>query len=286
MAKTARITEGIKKFLLQYAHHRGAVLGLLIITSLLVISILAPFIFSHPYDFSNNVCYPMSVENPMGTDEYGRDILSRVMWGTRSAFIVAGGAAGLSLIIGIVIGAIAGFYSGLIGQLLSRIIEMFLMIPQLFLMIVIMSLFGSRLYFVMIVIALTIWPSNARIMMAQVLTLKNREFVQASYGLGASSSRLLIKHIIPNGISSVIVNSTLQMGSAILAEAGLSFLGFGDRNVITWGQMIQDGQSYLSTAWWMALFPGFVMLVLVLSFNLIGDGINYTLNPRLRERKA
>jgi peptide/nickel transport system permease protein len=171
-----------------------------------------------------------------------------------------------------------------VDDFMSRATEVFQMIPVFFLLIVTAALFGSDISFVILAIGLTTWPSNARIMRSQVLTLKRRPYVLALVSTGASMPRILFRHIIPNGVFPVITNSALRMGSAMLTEAGLSFLGLGDPNVISWGQMVQGSQLMLNMAPWISLFPGMALLLLVCAFNLVGDGLNFAMNPRLRAR--
>jgi peptide/nickel transport system permease protein len=263
-----------------------AVVGLAIIVAGLLAALLAPVIAGYdPYQFSNeNYQPPGAPDHPLGTDNFGRDILSRVIWGTRVAFLVGVASAGLSALIGIMMGAIPGYYGGYMDDLISRFIDVFLMIPVFFLLILATAIFGSNIVFVMLAIGLTTWPTNARIMRSQVLTLKQRPYVLASVAAGAGVPRVLLRHIIPNGVYPVIANTALQMGSAIMIEAGLSFLGLGDPNVVSWGQMVQIGQRHLAVGWWMALFPGIALLILVAAFNLVGDGVNYAMNPRLQRR--
>jgi peptide/nickel transport system permease protein len=169
----------------------------------------------------------------------------------------------------------------LLDDLLSRAVEMFLMIPSLFLVILAVALFGTNMYISMICVGLTVWPSNAKIMRAQVLSIKSREFVTSAKLIGASNFRILVKHIIPNAIAPVVANATLLVGSAILTEAALSFLGLGDLNHPSWGQMLHYAQYYFR-AWWMALFPGLFITVTIVAFNFLGSGLNVALNPKLR----
>lgn len=222
----------------------------------------------------------------MGTDFLGRDVLSRVIWGTRVSLIFGLCAAGLSLVVGVILGAIAGYYGEWIDDLFSRFFEVFLTIPRVFLVIVIVSLWGSSMYNAILIIGLTMWPTNARIMRAQVLSLKERGFVEATMATGASNFRILFTHIIPNGIYPVISESTLQISYAILLEAGLSFLGLGDPTVVSWGQLLRHAQFHIMREWYTVIFAGLALCILILGFNLLGDGINYALNPRLRERES
>jgi len=207
-----------------------------------------------------------------------------MIYGTRVSLVFAVGVAGISLVVGVLIGAISGYFGGLVDDLLSRFLEIFLMIPQFVLIATVVTLFGNNIIYTMIVVGLTLWPSNAKIARAQVLSLKNRTFVRAAVASGASDGRVLFRHILPNGLYPVVANSTLQMAYAILFEAALSFLGLGDPNHPSWGQVLSAANLHKS-AWWMAAFSGLAILILVLGFNLVGDGINNALNPRLRMRQ-
>ena len=225
---------------------------------------------------------PPGAEHWLGTDNYGRDVLSRIVWGARLALLVALISSAIASILGIVLGSISGYFGGLIDTVLSRTFDVFLLIPSFFLVLLIVALFGSRIEFTMVAIALTTWPRSARIMRAQVLSLKSRVYVQAAKAAGASHARTLIRHIVPNGLAPIITDATILMGLAVLTEAGLSFLGLGDQNAVSWGRMIFDGQRELRLAPWMSIFPGVSLLLLVAAFNLLGDGLNEALNPQLR----
>ena len=273
-----------RDFWQQYSRQARAVLGLGIVLAAVVIALLAPVIAPYPYtEMSNDLLSPPTADHWMGTDHLGRDIFSRVVWGTRVSLLFALGVAALSLVVGGILGAVAGYYGGPVDAVLSRFFEVFLMIPRLFLIILIAALFGTNIGFAIFVVGITIWPSNARITRAQVLTLKERPFVRAARASGANDLRILFRHILPNGIYPVVANSTLQMASAILIEASLSFLGLGDPNQPSWGQMLQTAQSYLQTEWWLAFFPGLAIALLVFGFTLMGDGVNYALDPRFRQ---
>jgi peptide/nickel transport system permease protein len=229
---------------------------------------------------------PPGAAHWLGTDNYGRDVLARLAWGAQLALVVAIVSSAIASLIGIVLGSISGYFGGMIDTLLSRTIDVFLLIPSFFLVLLIVALFGSRLEFTMLAIALTTWPRSARIMRAQVLSLKSRVYVQAARAAGGSHSRTLIRHIVPNGLAPIITDATILMGLAVLTEAGLSFLGLGDQNSVSWGRMIFDGQRQLRIAPWMSIFPGIALLMLVASFNLLGDGLNEALNPQLRRLAA
>lgn len=264
----------------------GAI-GTVIVLVALFVAVFAPYLApGDPYQITRATFQPPGSDYLLGTDSLGRDMASRLIWGTRTSLLFGFGAAGLSLIIGIVLGALSGYFGGVTDHLLSRFFEVFLMVPRLFLIILLVAVFGSNMLIAIGVIGFTLWPSNAKLMRAQVLTLKSRAFVRASIGAGASPLYVLTWHVVPNGVSAVIANSSLQMANAILLEASLSFLGLGDPNVVSWGQIIQLGQSYMVSAWWIVTLPGIALALLILGIYLLGDALAVKLNPRLRTRGA
>ena len=261
-------------------HDRGAILGCVIILAGVLLAILGPrFAPDDPFALSSQSLAPPSWGHLMGTDSLGRDVFSQIIVGTRVSLLFGLSAAALSLGVGGAIGAIAGYAGGWVDEGLSRIVEIFLMIPTLFLLILVVAILGTHIGFVAMVVGLTIWPANARIMRAQVLSLKNRVFVQAIRGLGAGHFRTLAGHIIPNAVAPMIANVSLQIAYAILTEAALDFLGLGDANLISWGRILQGAQDFVATAPWLVIFPGVTIAVLILGFHLIGDAVNRLLSP-------
>jgi peptide/nickel transport system permease protein len=261
------------------------VAGLLILLGALFVAIFAPQLSRYdPYGLSSEMLQAPSAAHPMGTDHLGRDTMSGIMHGIRLSLLFAVVVAGLSSVFGVVLGAIPGYWGGSVDDIFCRFFDIFLMIPSFFLIILVVAMFGSNIWFTMLIVGLTDWPSNARLVRSQVLSLKTRQFVLAAIGSGGSSLFVLFRHILPNGLYPVVANSALQMGAAILTEAGLSFLGLGDPNQLSLGQILHSAQNHIE-AWWLAFFPGVAIAVLVLAFNLIGDGINFVFNPMLREKK-
>jgi peptide/nickel transport system permease protein len=250
-------------------------LGLSVLVVMAVLAILAPLLTSYgPFELGDKpFAHPLSPGHPLGTDHLGRDVWSQILYGARISLVVGLIAALIAGVIGVVIGSISGFFGGWIDAVLSRFTDVFLIMPAFFLIIIVVATLGNSLFYVMIVIGLTTWPGNARLMRAQVLTLRERQYIQSLTALGESRWRILVKHIIPNGIQPIIANSTLLIAAAILTEAGLAFLGLGDPNKASWGRMINDGRSAILTAWWPSVFAGLAMLITVLAFYLIGDGI-------------
>lgn len=260
--------------------------GLVMLVLVILVALLAPVIAPQdPKALSGDMIMPPSPQHPLGTDDLGRDVFTMIIHGTRVSLTVGVVAALISGALGVVFGAVAGFCGGTVDRIMTEINNIFMMLPAFFLVLLIVALFGSSLVNVMVVIGLTSWPSNARLMRAQAMSLRERTFVRSAVAVGESRWSIIFRYIIPNGIFPVIANTTMGIGGAILTEASLSFLGLGDPNVVSWGQIINQGRSYLLTGWWVALFAGLAILLIVFVFYLIGDGITWQLNPRSRDRR-
>lgn len=271
---------GTAHMLRRLARFRLGLLGFIIMAIFGVLAIAAPYVA--PFgenEQSYSILQSPSSQHLLGTDSLGRDVLSRIIYGSRVSMAFGLGAALLSLIIGVVLGALPGYFGGLVDDVFSRFFELVLMIPSFFLIVLAVALYGSNILTTMFIVSLTIWPSNARITRAQVLTLKTQAYAQASLVSGASDMRILFKHILPNGVQPVVANSALEMANAVLIEASLSFLGLGDLNHVSWGVIIYGALRDFS-AWWLST-AGIALLLLTLGFNLAADGINYLLTPRL-----
>lgn len=270
----------------QYSKNRAAVAGLFLLAAICVIAIAAPVITWYPPLKSavGNPFVPPTANHPFGTDDLGRDIYSNVVYGARTSLVVGLLAAGISALTGIFVGATSGYYGGKIDDLLMRTCEIFLVLPTFLLALIIVAVFGTNINNIIVAIAIVSWPRTARLLRAEFLTFKEREFVEAARVLGSRHIDIMLSEILPNAIFPVIVNASLEVATAILTEAGLSFLGAGDPNVPSWGLMLNNAQSYLRVAWWMAAFPGAMLLLTCLSLNLVGDGLNDYFNPRLKER--
>ncbi len=272
---------GVRAFVERFVAQRLAVAGSILLAIVAATAVFAPFIAPHdPFALNPPLLQP-GAAHWLGTDPIGHDVLSMILWGGRVSLAFAFGAAALSLAIGVVMGAVAGYVGGVLDDAFSRFLETFLIIPRLFLIILIVALLGSNILFVIAVMGLTMWPSNAKIMRAQVLSIKKRGYVQAAIAAGVSPLPIIFRHVIPNGLAPVIANSTLQMAYAVLTEAGLSFLGLGDPNQVSWGQILNAGQSYVRSVPWIVISPGLAIMLLLLGLHLVGDGVTRVLNPRL-----
>ena len=232
----------------------------------------------------HNVLSPPSVAHPFGTDELGRDVLSRMIWGSRVSLKVGFVAVGLAILVGTLIGSIAGFYGGKVDALLMRFVDIMLAFPTFFLILAVISVLEPSIYTIMVVIGLTGWMDVARLVRAEFLTLKERDFVVAARASGAGNLRMIFRHILPNALSPVFVAATFGVAGAILIESGLSFLGLGVQPPNpSWGNILTSGKDNIEVAWWLSLFPGLAILTTVLSYNLVGEGLRDALDPRLWE---
>jgi peptide/nickel transport system permease protein len=270
----------------RFSRNRLSVIGAGTILLLITISILAPFIA--PYDPTaidvHNVLSPPSKDHPLGTDELGRDLLSRIIWGSRVSLKVGFVAVGIAILIGISIGALAGFYGGLIDAVLMRFVDIMLAFPTFFLILAVISILEQNIFTIMVVIGLTSWMDVARLVRAEFLSLKEMDFVSAARAVGVNDKRLIFKHILPNALSPVFVAATFGVAGAILIESGLSFLGLGVQPPDpSWGNILTAGKDNIEVAWWLSLYPGLAILITVLSYNLVGEGLRDTLDPRLWE---
>ena len=262
--------------------------GFIIILVVFILAMLAPWIA--PYDPDDiNVKFILlepSAQHWMGTDGLGRDVLSRMLYGGRISLLVGLVAVGISTAIGILLGALAGYYRGWVDTLIMRLVDVMLSIPSFFLILAVIAFLTPSIYNVMIVIGLTSWMGVTRLVRAEFLSLSSREFVQAARALGAKDARLIFTHLLPNSLTPIIVSSVLGVAGAVLLESGLSFLGLGvQAPQASWGNILSDGKNYIQFAWWLSLFPGLAILMTVLGYNLLGEGLRDALDPRSGSRK-
>lgn len=263
--------------------NKFAVAGLTFIFIVFFIAIFANNIAPYdPYKINvYKVLEPPSKEHILGTDELGRDVLSRIIYGARVSLKVGFIAMGIAILTGTILGLIAGYYGGFIDTIIMRLVDVMLAFPTLFLILAVVAVLEPSIYIIMVVIGLTGWMDVARLVRAEVLSLKEREFVLAARAIGAGSGRIIFKHILPNAIYPVIVAATFSVGGAILIESGLSFLGLGIQPPEpSWGGILSVGKDYITVAWWMSLFPGIAIFLTVLSFNLLGEALRDALDPK------
>lgn len=269
-----------------FRRNKAAVAGLAVLAIVLGVTLFGPSLYPvDPFAIVSAPLLPPGEEDaPLGTDYLGRDVLAGIVNGGKASIAVGVIAASLTMTIGIAVGALAGFYGGLTDRLLMRVTEFFQVLPPLLLAMAIVTLFSPSLATVAVSIGIVSWPGAARLTRAEFLRIKNLEYVKAARSIGARNSRLIWQVILPNALPPLIVSATLTTGIAILFESGLSFLGLGDPNVMSWGLMMGFNRDYMLEAWWTATMPGVAIFLTVLSISLIGDGLNEAFNPRLRER--
>lgn len=269
----------------RFLRHRLALAGMLILAFLVITAIFGPII--SPYD-SRDISYTFqaspSLDHPLGTDDVGRDTLTRLMSASRISLSVGLAVALLSASIGTMIGSLAGYFGGSVDTLLSAFINVMLSIPLLPLAMVLASFLGTNLVFIILILGFTMWNQSARIIRAECLDLREREYVIGARVIGASDNRIIIQHILPNVMSLVIVATTLQVAAAILTESALSFLGYGIQPPeASWGNMLQGAQQFFRTNPALAIYPGVLISLTVISVNFVGDGLRDALDPRLRQ---
>ena len=260
-----------------------ALSGLIIISGILLLALLAPLIAPYEPDAIDVQAILLSPSSShwMGTDALGRDVFTRMLYGARISLLVGLVAVGIATAIGIVLGAIAGYYRGWVDMVIMRAVDVMLSIPTFFLILAVIAFLTPSIWNIMVIIGLTSWMGVTRLVRAEFLSLRNREFVMASETLGASDKRLIFKHLLPNSMTPVIVSSVLGVASAVLIESGLSFLGLGvQAPQASWGNILTDGKEYIQFAWWLSLFPGLAILITVLGYNLLGEGLRDVYDPR------
>ncbi len=268
-----------------FLSNRLAVLGLAIVGSLAVVALFAPFIA--PYDpqaiDTYHILEPPSPEHILGTDGLGRDCLSRLIFGAKISLLVGFVAVGIATVVGTILGALAGYYGSWVDGIIMRFVDIMLCFPTIFLIMAVIAFLEPSIWNIMAVIGLTGWMGVARLVRAEFLSLRKRDFVLASRISGASDLRIVFFHILPNALAPILVSATLGVGSAILTESALSFLGIGVQPPTpSWGNMLTEGKDNLEIAWWLSVFPGLAILITVLGYNLLGEGLRDALDPRLR----
>jgi peptide/nickel transport system permease protein len=257
----------------------GSTLMLAFVLTALGADRIAPY---DPFATSNDVLHPPSATHLLGTDDLGRDMFSAIVYGARVSLLVGLVSSFTATVIGVVIGGLAGYIGGLVDDVLMRFAELFQVVPRFFLALIVVALLGSSVWLIVLLLGLTYWPGTARLLRAQVLSLRTRDYVLAARAIGMREWRILLRHVLPGALPVIIIQASLHVGGAILIEAGLSFLGLGDRNVVSWGALLNDAQQFVRVAWWMSAFPGLAITLTVLGLNLLADGLNEAWDPRFR----
>ena len=270
----------------RYKRNRSAVFGLVVIFLVILMAATADLLYAFdPFRLAGK---PLSSPGTngflLGSDSLGRDVAAGIVHGAKTSLLIGLVATLVAVFIGILFGALAGYYGGQIDNILMRVTEVFQTIPSFIFAILLVAILKPSIYSVVIAISVVSWPGVARLVRGEFLSLKNREFVQACHTLAMSDLRIMLREILPNCLSPIIVIGSLMIATAILIESGLSFLGLGDPNIMSWGFQIGAGRTMLRSAWWVCTFPGVAILITVLAINLVGEGLNDALNPRLRER--
>jgi peptide/nickel transport system permease protein len=278
--------ERMKGFVRALSRNRLALIGGAIVLVLFTLAVLAPVIA--PWDPHRpdvrKILDPPSAKHWLGTDGLGRDVLSRMLYGARVSLAVGFVSVGIATMIGIVLGSVAGYNGGLVDGFVMRLVDLMLVFPRFFLLLAVLAFLHPSIWTIMAVIGLTGWMGVTRLVRAEFLALKEREFVLWSQSIGASGVRIVWRHILPNAMAPVLVAMTLGIPAAILTESGLSFLGLGVQPpYATWGNILNEGKDAIELAWWLSVYPGLSILVTVLSYNLLGEGIRDALDPRLRQ---
>jgi len=273
-------------FWTRLSRNKLALLGGVIVLFLALTAILAPWL--SPYDPGEidvtRILEAPSREHPLGTDQLGRDVLSRMIWGSQISLLVGFVAVGILSIIGVFLGSLAGYYGGWIDSVIMRFVDIMLCFPTFFLILAVIAFVSPSIWAIMIVIGVFGWMGVARLIRAEILSLKEREFILAARSQGGGDLRIIFRHILPNALSPVLVSAILGVAAAILTESALSFLGIGVQPPTpSWGNMLTAGKDNIDIAWWLSLYPGLAILITVLGYNLLGEGIRDALDPRLRD---
>ena len=267
--------------------NKGAMFGIAFLLLLVLATIVASFIFDYDKDIiamTKDRFLPPSWEHPFGTDNMGRDIFKRVLYGAKYSLVLSFGATALGLAVGLFFGAIAGYYGGAVDNIIMRFTDIFYSIPYIMLAVVVVSLLGTSMASLLIAMALGSFAGFARIARASIMTVRDMEYVESGYAIGLPTWKIILKHIIPNCLSPIIVQTTLRVGSNIISASSLSFLGVGiTPPTPEWDTMLSDGRSYIRSSGWMCLFPGLAIMFTVLALNLLGDGLRDAMDPKLKK---
>ncbi len=277
----------MRVFARAFLRNRGAVVGLVILLLVFLMAALAPVLFPFsPWDMQGAPFSPPGEDGfLLGTDSLGRDVAADIAYGAYVSLLIGAVSTVAAVTFGVVLGALSGYLGGAVDDIIMRLTEFFQTVPSFILAVVLVAIFTPSLLSIVVAIAVVSWPPVTRVVRAEFMTLRTREFVQAAEVLGRSRFAIAFREILPNALSSIIVLGSLMVASAILLESALSFLGLGDPNLMSWGFMIGAGRSVIRLAWWMSVFPGLAIFLTVLALNLVGEGLNDALNPRLARRR-
>ncbi len=276
-----------KLFCKRFARNKAGVFGICVLFFIVLMGVFANVICpGDPFEMvTGSLLMPGEDPGaPLGSDILGRDLVSSIVHGSRVSLIIGLVATAVSVVLGMLVGGVSGFYGGRVDDILMRLTEIIMTIPSFMFLLTLVALLSPSVFTITLAIGLVSWPTIARLVRAQCLSLREREFVLAGEGIGMSDMRLIFTQVLPNTLAPVIVTASIMVGTAILNEASLSFMGLGDPNVMSWGAIIGEGRSVIRTAWHLTLFPGLALLLTLLSINFVGDALNDALNPRLRTR--
>ena len=275
----------MKEFWKRFSRNKGAVIGLFVLSFVVFLAITAGAVFpGDPFQSVGKPFEPPFGEFLFGTDTLGRDVAAGIAHGARTSLLIGLIATVLAVVVATIIGGFAGYYGGWIDDVLMRITEFFQTIPSFIFAIVLVAILSAQIENIVFAIAAVTWPPITRLVRGEFMAMRNREFVQACVVLGMNDLLIIFREILPNTLSPIIVTGSLMVATAILIESALAFLGLGDPNVMSWGFMIGAGRTFLRTAWWLCAIPGIAILLTVLAINLVGEGLNDALNPRLRNQ--
>jgi peptide/nickel transport system permease protein len=273
------------EFLKRISQHNLALVGLIILVPMFFCAVFAPLVAPHDPVEPNlkDILSAPSFSHPFGTDTLGRDVLSRVIYGTRISLLVGFVSVGIAIFIGIIIGALSGYYGGLIDEVIMRFVDLMMCFPTFFLILAVIALLEPSIWNIMIVIGLTNWMGISRLVRAEILSIKGKEYVLAAKAQGFSEARIIFRHVLPNALSPVYVVATLGIGGAILTESALSFLGIGVQPpTASWGNILTQAKDNIEVAWWLSLYPGLAIFLTVMGYNLLGEGLRDIFDPRRR----
>lgn len=275
----------MREFWARYRRNKGGVVGVLILSAVLLLALAAPVLQpGDPWEVKGRPLLPPSIAFPMGTDVLGRDVLAGVLHGAQVSLLIGFVSTLAAVTLGLLLGAVGGYFGGLVDDVIVRVTEFVQTIPSFILAIVLVAVLGPSIFSIVISIAVVTWPPVCRLVRAEFMTLVQREFVEAAVVSGLRTGRIIFSEILPNALSPIIVMGSLMVATAILTESALSFMGLGDPNRISWGYMIGAARAALRQAWWISVFPGAAIFLTVLAINLVGEGLNDALNPRLAHR--